>query len=159
MHISILTKMEIEHYKTHCATCIIFHNAWYLANEIIMWWTVRVHNEAWSDLKIYLKCDEKRLYFKTLKSKMVYLSISMCFIYFRRTILGAKVTLTYWRQNLTSSKSIVSFEWLPLVNHSTYNEKHTTYLYTKLNTTTQYAYTLNMLQGKQYVSVVKWDYV
>ena len=31
-----------------------------LPKPIIMWWTVRVHNEAWSDLKIYLKCDEKK---------------------------------------------------------------------------------------------------
>ena len=76
---------------------------------------------------------------------MVYFSIFMCFIYFRRAILEATVKLTLWRQNLTSSKSIVNFEWLPLVNYSTYNEKHITYLYTKLNTTIHYAYSLNML--------------
>ena len=94
-----------------------------LANEIIMWWTVRVYNEAWSALKFIGNVLKKRLYFKTLQSIMVYLSISMCFIYFRRAILEAKDTLTLWRQNLTSRKSIVNCEWLPLVNHSTYNEK------------------------------------
>ena len=88
---------------------------------------------------------KKRLYFKTLKSKMVYLNNFMCFIYFRREILEATVTLTLWRQNLTSSKSIVNFELIPIVNHSTYNEKHNTYLHTKLNTTIHYAYYLNML--------------
>ena len=56
-----------------------------------MWWTVRVYNEAGSDLKIYLKCDEKKLYFKTLKSKMVYLSI-LCVLF----ILDAQ----YWKQRL-----------------------------------------------------------
>ena len=66
-----------------------------LANEIIMLWTVRVYNETWSDLKIYWKCDEKRFYFKTLQSKMVYLSIFMCFIYFKRAILEARLRWRY----------------------------------------------------------------
>ena len=57
-----------------------------------MWWTVRVHNEAWSDLKIYLKCDEKKVILQNLEIKMVYLSIFMCFIF----ILDAQ----YWKQRL-----------------------------------------------------------
>ena len=34
-----------------------------------MWWTVHVHNEAWSDLKIYSKCDEKKVILQNLEIK------------------------------------------------------------------------------------------
>ena len=89
---------------------------------------------------------KKGLYFKTLKSKMVYLGIFICVLF----ILDAQ----YWKQRLRwrydvkinfKQKYYVNFEWLPLVNHSTYNENYTTCLYTKLNTTIHHAYSLNML--------------
>ena len=41
MHISFLTKMEIEHYKTHCANCLTRANCWishkFLCPQLSMW--------------------------------------------------------------------------------------------------------------------------
>ena len=123
----------------------------FILPQIIKWNTTWEH--CFPRQQPQNSCVSKYLKLKKfVNDNSYYLCVFVVYVFWKCNI-GSKsyVGIVITSKDIFKQRFIANFELLPLLNHSTYNEKHTTNQHTRLSTiyTIRYAYSLNMFREKK----------